>query len=61
LEKNLLNPLENEILQMAAGGNSSIGGSAIDERREGTSAAAEEELGYYKGLRFLLLARAYES
>jgi hypothetical protein len=37
LEKNLLNPLENEILQMAAGGNSSIGGSAIDERREATS------------------------
>jgi hypothetical protein len=47
LEKNLLNPLENESLVAGA------------ESAEG--AALDSELSYFRGLRFLLLARAYES
>ena len=37
-----------------------IGGSG-DHESPGLSPDAQEELGYYRGLRFLLLARAYES
>lgn len=41
LEKNLLNPMENEVLS--------------------SSLTVTEQDSYYRGLRFLLLARAYES
>ena len=60
LEKNLMNPMENEIhmLNHSAGG---IGNSSLcEDSRQGDNDSLEE-VGYYKGLRFLLLARAYES
>ena len=55
LEKNLLNPLENENL---------IGPNTSMEQNSPTpdkSPEQKEEQSYYKGLRFLLLARAYEA
>jgi hypothetical protein len=56
LEKNLLNPLENENL---IGQNTSI-----DLQNPGTpdkTPEEREEQAYYRGLRFLLLARSYEA
>jgi hypothetical protein len=72
LEKNLANPLENEVLliQQANGTLSAVGGglaglSSVDEigaaSAQNTVGGTSEELNYYRGLRFLLLARAYES
>ena len=40
---------------------SGVIGVGGDHETPGLSPDAQEELGYYRGLRFLLLARAYES
>jgi hypothetical protein len=65
LEKNLQNPLENEVLLMQSGLStvSAVGASMEHESpdRGGLTPDQQEELSYYRGLRFLLLARSYEA